>query len=143
MLVNWIRFFLFLAILAVLGLAVLLNWDRSDKDIVQALEQGAEQARRDALALGRGTSETLAQTGEAINERSRAIRAETKQSRQQINETGRQRQQELAEQKDAVREQLEQLETDALSWKDKLIAEVQQAAARLRAWWTGEAAADP
>lgn len=142
MLVNWIRFFLFMAILAVLAVAVLLNWDRSDKDIVKALEKGAEHARRDALALGRGTSETLAQTAETINERSRQIRAETEQSRQQIKDTGREQQQELAEQKDAVQEHVQQLETDALTWKDKLLARIQAAATRLRVWLKGQTAGD-
>lgn len=142
MLVNWIRFFLFMAILAVLAVAVLLNWDRSDKDIVKALGLGAEHARRDALALGRGTSETLAQTAETINERSRQIRAETEQSRQQIKDTGREQQQELAEQKDAVQEHVQQLETDALTWKDKLLARIQAAATRLRVWLKGQTADD-
>lgn len=135
MLVNWIRFFLFMAILAVLAVAALLHWDRSDQDVVRALRRGAEHAREDALALGRETSESLVQTGEAVNEQSRKLRAESEQLRQQISTAGRAQQQELAEHQKAVQDQVEQLETEALSWKDKLLAHLQRAATQLRAWW--------
>ena len=135
MLVNWIRFFLFMAILAVLAVAALLQWDRSDQDVVRALRRGAENASEDALELGRETSERLVQTGEAVNEQSRKLRAESEQLRQQISAAGRAQQQELAEHQKAVQDQVEQLETEALSWKDKLLTHLQRAAAQLRAWW--------
>ena len=139
MLVNWIRFFLFMAILAVLAVAALLHWDRGDQDIMRALRRGAEQARQDALAIGRETSETLVDTAEVVNKQSRKLRADSEGIRRQISEAGRAQQQELAERQEAVLDQVEEIETEALSWKDKLLAGLDQAAARLRAWWEAQA----
>jgi len=142
MLVNWIRFFLFIAVLAVLSVAALLHWNRSDQDVVKSLRRGVEHARRDALALGRATSETLSETGEVINEQSRALQAESEQLRQQINESSRAQRLELAEHREAAREQVEQIEAEALSWKDKLVADLEQAAAQFRRWWAAQTGAD-
>ncbi len=116
------RLLIFVTMMLLLAVLALLLMDASDQDVSQALHDGSDRVKRDALALGQEARTALGGTSKTLNREGRRLRKEAGWLREEMEEASREQRGALEEPQRLADEQVENIKSDTRTLMEELRA---------------------
>jgi len=135
------RLLLFLAVLALIGMAALLYHDVSDSQVRRAVHEGSIQLQKDVDVAGKIAAEKLGDAVKRFNDKAAPLQTETRNLRDEVKDSVAEKKGTLGKKGAMAEKELQALNQKADTWVQKahvVVKESLEAAQRRLSGWMTE-----